>query len=539
MKGTISKIFTKSPGWLLYCMVPVAILLLSTLRVPAQGFNQKYNIYLIGQVTNDITGAPLKEHKVIVASDTINEPGFVYSKILYTDHEGYYYDTIVTTLEKGSLCVVTYDYKEVRYEKHIHYRFKWDENNVLFANFVLPVPPLINVNQANFSFQRNPSGENSLEYQFTDITGAANIISWKWDFGDGFSSDEQNPLHAYNTGGLYKVVLTVSIFSTGNAKPFITSITKIINVAEQTYFHLGGHVFAGYFPIDKSEVFLYKIEGDDLIPIDTAIFNDTLGYYLFYQLIEGEYIVKADLHPESELFNQFMTTYYSDKLHWDEADTIFHHTTYFQYDINLAPNNQSSAYGPGVINGDISYDPSYGGGKASQPAENVSILLFDEFDQPANICHSDENGQFTLEDLDLQKYYVYAEVTGKYTYPVEVVLQQSANGAMSIQIVIDDNYVSGAVAPGISENSLSRGLGDVYPNPAGAVLSLQYADDGGDELTFSILNASGQLLNTGQVRLSPGTTSIAIPVDKLQPGFYFLQFRDLQQQTATKKFIKD
>ena len=35
------------------------------------------------------------------------------------------------------------------------------------------------------------------------------IISWKWDFGDGSISHEQNPKHAYNERGLYTVTLTV------------------------------------------------------------------------------------------------------------------------------------------------------------------------------------------------------------------------------------------------------------------------------------------------------------------------------------------
>lgn len=35
------------------------------------------------------------------------------------------------------------------------------------------------------------------------------IDSWHWDFGDGNSSDEQNPIHEYSEGGNYVVVLTV------------------------------------------------------------------------------------------------------------------------------------------------------------------------------------------------------------------------------------------------------------------------------------------------------------------------------------------
>ncbi len=43
---------------------------------------------------------------------------------------------------------------------------------------------------------------------FTALTHSA--TSWKWDFGDGTSSAEQNPVHEYKDGGYYKAVLTAS-----------------------------------------------------------------------------------------------------------------------------------------------------------------------------------------------------------------------------------------------------------------------------------------------------------------------------------------
>jgi len=40
------------------------------------------------------------------------------------------------------------------------------------------------------------------------------ITSWKWDFGDGTSSTEQNPTHQYNDRpgreGVYSVILTIA-----------------------------------------------------------------------------------------------------------------------------------------------------------------------------------------------------------------------------------------------------------------------------------------------------------------------------------------
>jgi len=56
------------------------------------------------------------------------------------------------------------------------------------------------------------SGSTPLLVQFTDTSdpGALPIDEWHWDFGDGWTSDEQNPEHLYETPGGYTVSLTVT-----------------------------------------------------------------------------------------------------------------------------------------------------------------------------------------------------------------------------------------------------------------------------------------------------------------------------------------
>jgi subtilisin family serine protease/subtilisin-like proprotein convertase family protein len=51
-----------------------------------------------------------------------------------------------------------------------------------------------------------------LQVSFTDGSRDANndIASWAWDFGDGNTSSEQNPIHAYAAPGTYQVILTVT-----------------------------------------------------------------------------------------------------------------------------------------------------------------------------------------------------------------------------------------------------------------------------------------------------------------------------------------
>ncbi|MBL6448709.1 PKD domain-containing protein [Fulvivirga sp. 29W222] len=62
---------------------------------------------------------------------------------------------------------------------------------------------------ASFTHSTNESAP--LTVQFTDLSVPANeIIGWKWDFGDGYTSTSQHPMHTYANIGVYTVSLTVS-----------------------------------------------------------------------------------------------------------------------------------------------------------------------------------------------------------------------------------------------------------------------------------------------------------------------------------------
>lgn len=62
--------------------------------------------------------------------------------------------------------------------------------------------------QAAFSADTT-SGIGSLTVLFNDESGGT-IETWLWDFGDGQTSSEQNPSHAYSSPGTYSVSLTVT-----------------------------------------------------------------------------------------------------------------------------------------------------------------------------------------------------------------------------------------------------------------------------------------------------------------------------------------
>jgi PKD repeat protein len=79
------------------------------------------------------------------------------------------------------------------------------ETNSRTKNMYITV---LNIPRAEFTADKTRGGA-PMDVQFTDkSTGAP--TAWKWDFGDGASSTEQNPKHTYTTLGTYTVSLTAS-----------------------------------------------------------------------------------------------------------------------------------------------------------------------------------------------------------------------------------------------------------------------------------------------------------------------------------------
>jgi hypothetical protein len=83
------------------------------------------------------------------------------------------------------------------------------------------------------------TGEVNEEIQFTGSAfGGTEPYTWAWDFGDGETSDEQNPTHAYDAAGVYNVTLTVTDdlaeTATDETTATITEPTPVIEIGDIT-----------------------------------------------------------------------------------------------------------------------------------------------------------------------------------------------------------------------------------------------------------------------------------------------------------------
>ena len=87
------------------------------------------------------------------------------------------------------------------------------------------------------SFQFEVSQTNFLEVSFTNYS--QNATSYTWDFGDGETSTEENPVHVYGAPGSYDVVLTAKN-DAGESANFSQAIT--VTDPDEAYKLLTGEV---------------------------------------------------------------------------------------------------------------------------------------------------------------------------------------------------------------------------------------------------------------------------------------------------------
>ena len=104
-----------------------------------------------------------------------------------------------------------------------------------FINVTIPPLPNFSVNIIEGTFP--------LAVQFSDNSSYTESV--KWNFGDGDSSTERNPVHTYSEAGLY----SVSLIATGNGTSVTKTVDDFINVTAPPVPDFITNVTEGTFPL--------------------------------------------------------------------------------------------------------------------------------------------------------------------------------------------------------------------------------------------------------------------------------------------------
>ncbi|MCF6171763.1 MAG: PKD domain-containing protein [Bacteroidales bacterium] len=251
-------------------------------------FSQTYEVSVSGEVT-DMSGEPVEGQAVDIMTDSTGGD-FYYFNTVFTDDDGHYEDEFdVPDGDSGTLTVSTMSCGSYLSESD---EFS-EENDELEFNFVV-CTDMGGDCEAMFSHHTTPN--DFMTVIFTDMS-IGNPTEWDWDFGDGESSDEQNPTHTYGEEGMYYVSLSIESDS-GDCE---SEIEMMIMVGYDSIYECDAWFF--YYPGDLplSLQFMDESWGDptswawDFGDGNTSDEENPLHIYA----AEGEYLVTLTINSDS------------------------------------------------------------------------------------------------------------------------------------------------------------------------------------------------------------------------------------------------
>ena len=476
-------------------------------------------IVISGQITNNAYGNPVKNHSVYFLRDstvTIDSGPLLIE--VKTDDEGFYYDTITTRTSKGSLLVYTHDIFGEAIDTVKYYRFvSYANSNIMISNFDIFMPVQTDVLQSRFIYRQKQYGSPN-RFRFIDQTEQDGITSWYWDFGDKITSDLQHPDHIFPGPGMYKVRLTTTAIIEDVEQE--NTMLRVIYIADRSYFHLGGHAYAGYFPANECLAYLYYVDTtENTIPVDT-VSVDTLGYYGFWEVPSGDYFIKVQPKKTSVLYGNMMPTYYGDVVFWEGATQIKHEETNWGYHIHFVEAIGIDS-GIGNISGNIKYNEILNGMDYEIPAMGIDIYVMDSSEQTLISHYSNEDGNFEFPEVALGTYWLYPEVTGlsQKKYRVDVTFDEP--DVSDIEILLTPG--GGDSTDYIEDFTAENALGFPYPNPATNQLNINIDANSYQSATIDVFDLQGRKLFSQQLQLQSGSNTLSMNIASLRRGAYFIR----------------
>jgi len=385
---------------------------------------------------------------------------------------------------------------------------------------------------AAFHYALDSNNISPAVYYFYDIS-VGDYDQWFWDFGDGTSSTEQNPVHQFQDTLEHEVCLIIS-----NTNPVMQCTDDTcMTILPPYYYDLGGFAFIGDYPLnnpvstgDTARAILYRKTNNSLVAIDSLYFYE-LGYYWFTHLIGSEYLVKINLTENSEHYLEYLPTYSGDQFTWAFATPFTLSEDTYDKDIQLVT-LPYAGQGPGEINGSVS-----SGYKLFKDGINrkndIEIILLNNEDIPLKYVYTDAFGNFVFDDLALGSYKILADDAGMFSYPVDILLSSEDPMASGVQLALYESNVFG-----IEEKQTTKLL-NIFPNPVEDVLNIELSIYQEDIIQVKVINLLGQNVYSNDFIVRLENEVLQIPVDLLPQGIYILQIIALSDiKPFSTKFIK-
>ena len=369
-------------------------------------------------------------------------------------------------------------------------------------------------------------GEIPLTVQFNaTVTAGDAPYSFLWEFRDGSTSNQQNPVHGFSFPGNYRARVTVTDNDGDTGKDSVL-VTAIWNNS------ISGDILdeSGIISINKSIVLLFPENSVEPTMADTLDGSNT---YLFPGLENGLYTVQAI--PDPTAYPQDLPTYLGDKITMYEATRVDASGHLTDKDIKLIK-KPSSASGSGAISGELISDQGIKGltvvnksdFSKGTPLANINIYLKSTTDGSLIAYDiTDPDGSFSFEGLENGSYYLVVDYQGK---PMDnsnapLVLSDGEHYLEIMAVVGISNITVVNITTSVLDYSINQIR--IYPVPAGDDIMIDIPEDmfRNKSVRIRILDFSGKYLYSDRNFEITGYP-VSLNLDFLDDGIYILNITD-------------
>lgn len=276
--------------------------------------------------------------------------------------------------------------------------------------------------------------------------GSGNGFAYQWSTGATTSS-----INGLCPGAYY---VTITDIASG------CDTTDSFLISAASCYHIAGLLNPG-----ASDARLYLIEENSgvLTAID-SMDVDSFGIWHFSGVCPGTYYVKGALLPSHPQYSNYLPAYYDSVALWSNATAIVVSNTYINnLDFSLIPGTNPG--GPGFIGGLISQGANRAEG---DPVAKAQVILYNSNDEVVAFTKTDENGEYTLDNLPLGSYKIHVDILNKVSNAYEVSLTSENQEVYNRNFIVTGNQIKPVFPAGI-EGIHSAGV-EMYPNPTTGTL---------------------------------------------------------------------
>lgn len=317
-------------------------------------------------------------------------------------------------------------------------------------------------------------------------------IQITWLFGDGKSSREQSPKHVYQKAGQYAVTLT-AIDKKTKCKAETYTLVQVKQGVNLTSSTISGTVFADaeYAAKTRVDLLVYNTTNNVYERVQSA-FTNNKGFYEFNEIVEGNYLIKAND------FKDYTASYYGNTTDREYANSVVIFANDYKelsgYDIQLtnhrlnAVNNRNN----------------------SDTGSSRWMLVFDQNNNPvASVLVNAEGKIQSSVNLPDGNYNLMDPSTGKSTGKLNV-------GADGIKIGTPD--INTGKASGLAPEPLKELV--LMPNPATDYVKVSLNPSNSQPIHVKIVNSQGALVQS--LTLENGNDVNNINISALPVGTYYV-----------------